>query len=115
MLTREQQNKLLCEASRLSSLEGHVRDKGSTAAERVMIWFEGNRDTLRKTSYLYCEAVDACFYYCNDKACCIFIARWFAGAKDLTMLGSVGVLVETMLKNMQELADAETDLKGGKA
>lgn len=112
MLTREQQGVLLHAAARLSHMDGHVRDTGVTAAERVMQMFGGKRNTPRKVSYLYCDAVDACFFYQNDEACCTFTARWFAGARDLTMLGTVGALVETMLGNMQRLA--EEALMGGR-
>ena len=67
--------------------------------------FGGKKNTPRKMSFLYCDAVDACFYFCNDKACCTFTARWFAGAKDLDHLQAAGALIKAMLHNMQTLAD----------
>lgn len=105
MLTKEQQEILLHDAARISGMDGHVQSSGCTAAERVMQMFGGNRNTPRKMSYLYCDSVDACFYYCNDKACCTFTARWFSGAKDLERLGDSGTLIKKMLDNMQGLAD----------
>ncbi len=105
MLTKEQQAILLHDAARLSNMDGHVQTRGCTAAEKVMQMFGGNKNTPRKMSYLYCDAVDACFYFCNDKACCTFTARWFDGAKDLDHLKDAGALIKTMLHNMQTLAD----------
>lgn len=105
MLTKEQQTILLHDAARLSNMDGHVQTRGCTAAEKVMQMFGGNKNTPRKMSYLYCDAVDACFYFFDDKACCTFTARWFVGAKDLDRLQDAGALIKTMLHNMQTLAD----------
>jgi len=92
----------------------HVTRFGDSAAERVMRMFGGRKNTPRKNSYLYCDAVDACFYFWNDKACCAFAARWFNGAKDLDRLQDAGTLIKTMLYNMQTLADDFIkDMNGG--
>lgn len=106
MLTVEQQTAFLHDAAQLSQMNGHVQTSGNTAAERIMQMFGGKRRTPRKMSYLYCDAVDACFYYYNDRACCTFTARWFAGSKDFERLGAAGKQVETMLDYMQKFADA---------
>lgn len=106
ILTKEQQEILLHDAAKISGMEGHVQTAGCTAAERVMQMFGGKRNAPRKMSYLYCDSVDACFYYHNDKACCTFTARWFAGAKDLSKLADAGALISKMLDNMQGLGDS---------
>lgn len=110
MLTKEQQTILLQDAASLSNMGDHVRSFGDTPAERVMKMLGGQKNTPRKMSYLYCDAVDACFYFSDDKAYCTFTARWFDGAKDLDHLQDAGALIKTMLHNMQMLADAT--LKG---
>jgi hypothetical protein len=70
-----------------------------------MQMFGGKKNTPRKMSYLYCDSVDACFYFQGDMACCTLTARWFTGAKDIIRLNDVGVLISKMLENMQGLAD----------
>lgn len=107
MMKSEQQTALLHEAARLSGMDGHVQNVGCTAAERVMQMFGGNRYTPRKMSYLYCDSVDACFYYNGNRACVVFTARWFQGSKDFERLQAAGVLMRTMLDNMQMLADRD--------
>lgn len=104
-LTKEQQENLLHEAARKSDVGGHVQSMGCTAAERVMQMFGGKQNTPRTMSYLYCDSVDACFYYQNDKACCVFTAKWLVGTKDLARLDEAGKLISTMLNNMQDVAD----------
>lgn len=105
ILTKEQQEVLLHDAARISGMDGHVQTAGATAAERVMQMFGGGKKTPRKTSYLYCDSVDACFYFQNDKAFCTFTARWMAGANDLSKLNDAGALISKMLDNMHGLAD----------
>ena len=107
MLTKEQQAILLHDAARISGMDGHVQPCGDTAAEKIMQWFGGTKTTPRKTSYLYLDSVDACFYYCNDRACVTFTARWFVGAKDLEgeKLLKAATFIQRMLENMQGLAD----------
>lgn len=107
MLTEEQQTAFLHDAACLSNMNGHIQTDGSTAAERVMQMFGGKRNTPRKMSYLFCDAVDACFYYSHDKACCTFTARWFADSADLGKLGAAGEQVKAMLSNMQALVDGD--------
>lgn len=108
MLTKDQQAVLLHDAARCAGMDGHVKTCGSTAAEKIMRMFGGRQNTPRKTSYLYMDSVDACFFYQNDKACVTMSARWFAGAKDLEggKLDEAGRLIRIMLEKMQELADA---------
>ena len=99
---------LLHDAARLCGMDGHIQTVGSTAAEKIMLYFGGKKNTPRKMSYLYCDSVDACFYFSNNKPCCVITARWFAGAKDLTddkMLTAVSQ-IRDMLTKMQELTDA---------
>ena len=98
---------LLHDAARLCGMDGHIQTVGNTAAEKVMLYFGGKKNTPRKMSYLYCDSVDACFYFSNDKPCCVLTARWFAGAADLTESKMVTAVayIRNMLTKMQELTD----------
>lgn len=105
-LSIEQQKILLHDAAVMSNMDSHVQTEGYTAAEKIMQFFGGQKNTPRKMSYLYCDSVDACFYFTNNKACVTFTARWFSGAKDLEKLGEASKHIGLMLENMQSLADA---------
>lgn len=77
-------------------------------------WREGERTT--KNSYLYCDSVDACFFYGPTGAPTVtFTARWTYGAKDLDRLGEAAELIKTMLYNMtveSVLENLTADSKG---
>jgi len=108
MLTVEQKANLLHDAARLTGLDSHIYDgKPQTAAEHLMVRTGGLKDEPRKNSYLFCDTVDACFYYNGKRACCTFTARWFAGAADLepVKIAKAMQIVSDMLENMQRLAD----------
>lgn len=102
MFTKEQQKSMLHRAARSSNMDGHiVTTPPVTMAERAMTRFGGKASTPRKNSYLYCDSVDACFFYGPTGAPTVtFTARWTYGAKDLDKLGEMANLIETMLHNM---------------
>lgn len=103
MFTREQQKSMLYCAARSSNMDGHiVATPPATMAERAMTRFGGKASTPRKNSYLYCDSVDACFFYGPTGAPTVaFTARWSYGAKDLDRMGETAELIKTMLHNMQ--------------
>lgn len=111
MLNKEKQAQLLHDAAVMTGLDAHVKTTAlSTAAEKIMQLFGGSKNTPRKTSFLFCDSVDACFYYNSfDSACVTFTARWYAGAKDLEgdRPNETAKIIRTMLNNMQALVDKE--------
>lgn len=109
MISKEKQAQLLHDAAVMSGLDGHVRTTGSTAAEKIMQMLGGSKNTPRKMSYLFCDSVDACFYYSSKEACVAFAARWYAGSKDLEgeRPNKTAKIIRTMLRNMQALIDKE--------
>lgn len=102
MFTKEQQISMLQRAARASNMDGHITAAPpTTMAERGMTYFGGRKNTPRKNSYLYCDSVDACFFYGpTDAPTVTFTARWTYGAKDLDRLGEAANLIKTMLHNM---------------
>lgn len=102
MFTKEQQKSMLHRAARSSNMDGHiVATPPATMAEHAMTRFGGKASTPRKNSYLYCDSVDACFFYGPTGAPTVtFTARWTYGAKDLDKLGETAELVKIMLYNM---------------
>ena len=122
MFTKEQQKSMLHRAARSSNMDGHiVSTPPVTMAERAMTRFGGKANTPRKNSYLYCDSVDACFFYGPTGAPTVtFTARWTYGAKDLEKLGETAELIKTMLYNMSVesvlenlTADSEKELEDG--
>lgn len=109
MLTTDQQKRLLRDAARLSGLDSNVRDGSlQTLAEEAMVMFGGSKKTPRKNSYLWCDNVDACFYYQQDEACVTFTAKWYPDSKDLDeakIQNAIGH-IKAMLDNMEMLAEA---------
>lgn len=103
MFTKEQQKTMLHRAARSSNMDGHiVATPPATMAEHAMTRFGGKASTPRKNSYLYCDSVDACFFYGPTGAPTVtFTARWTYGAKDLDRLGEAAELIKNMLHNMQ--------------
>lgn len=119
MFTKEQQKSMLHRAARSSNMDGHiVTTPPATMAERAMTRFGGKASTPRKNSYLYCDSVDACFFYGPTGAPTVtFTARWTYGAKDLDKLGETAELIKTMLYNMNVeaiLTNLATDGEGNK-
>lgn len=102
MFTKEQQKTMLHRAARSSNMDGHiVATPPATMAEHAMTRFGGKASTPRKNSYLYCDSVDACFFYGPTGAPTVtFTARWTYGAKDIDKLGETAELIKTMLYNM---------------
>lgn len=102
MFTKEQQKSMLYRAARSSNMDGHiVTTPPATMAERAMTRFGGKASTPRKNSYLYCDRVDACFFYGPTGAPTVtFAARWTYRAKDLDKLSETAKLIKTMLYNM---------------
>lgn len=102
MFTKEQQKSMLHRAARSSNMDGHiVATPPVTMAEHAMTRFGGKASTPRKNSYLYCDSVDACFFYGPTGAPTVtFTARWTYGAKDIDKLGETAELIKTMLYNM---------------
>lgn len=107
MLTKTQQTRILHDAARMSSMDGHIYDgPPSTCAEKAMVMFGAPKNTPRKNSYLYCNSVDACFYFDRDIACMTITAKLTVGCVDIDALKSTAMdMVKTMLHNMQKLAD----------
>lgn len=63
--------------------DAHINDRivtssPQTLAERGMTMFGSTRATPRIRSYLYCDAVDACFYYAGAVPSVVVAARWTA-------------------------------------
>ena len=105
--TKEQQAIMLHDAARASHMDGHVTtSRPYTMAEKAMAHFGGKPGTPRKKSFLYLDAVDACFFYDdNGKAVVTCTARWSAGAADLDKMANAAELIKTMLQNMTEQAE----------
>ncbi len=107
IFTREQQTVMLHDAARAANMDGHVTSAPpATMAERAMTWWGGRKNTPRKNSYLYCDSVDACFFYTVDGTPTVTItARWTCGAKDLDHMADAAALIKTMLQAMKEQAE----------
>lgn len=61
--------------------DAHINDRivtstPQTLAERGMTMLGSTRATPRIRSYLYCDAVDACFYYAGAVPSVVVTARW---------------------------------------
>ena len=94
--------------------EAHINDRivtssPQTLAERGMTMFGSARATPRIRSYLYCDAVDACFYYAGA----VPSARWTADSPDIAE-GSkkpqiAAEVVRRMMTAMDKAMKAEKD------
>lgn len=60
-----------------------VTSTPQTLAERGMTMLGSTRATPRIRSYLYCDAVDACFYYAGAVPSVVVTARWTADSPDI--------------------------------
>lgn len=68
--------------------DAHINDRivtstPQTLAERGMTMLGSTRVTPRIRSYLYCDAVDACFYYAGAVPSVVVTARWTADSPDI--------------------------------
>lgn len=106
-LTIEQEYDALYNAARRSNLDAHIQymDRKSdahTCAEQLML-NSYRRGMPYKASYLYCDTLDACFYFDHDGRACVTVsARWCNGAKDL------GRPIREAFEYIQNMLDAMT-------
>lgn len=98
--------------------EAHINDRivtstPQTLAERGMTMLGSTRVTPRIRSYLYCDAVDACFYYAGAVPSVVVTARWTADSPDIAE-GSkkpqiAAEVVRRMMTAMDKAMKAEKD------
>ena len=106
-LTIEQEREAIYAAARKSNLDAHIQtmDRKSdahTCAEKLML-SSYRKGMSYKSSYLYCDTLDACFYFDHDGRACVTIsARWCNGAKDL------GKPIKEAFEYIQKMLDAMT-------
>lgn len=117
-LTIEQEREALYQAARQVGLDAHItymerKSDAHTCAEKLML-NSYRKGMPYKASYLYCDTVDACFFFDYDgRATVTLSARWAHGAKDL------GKPIKKGFDYIQKMLDAMTDeadkwLRGGK-
>jgi hypothetical protein len=90
-----------------------VTSTPQTLAERGMTMLGSTRATPRIRSYLYCDAVDACFYYAGAVPSVVVTARWTADSPDIAE-GSkkpqiAAEVVRRMMTAMDKAMKAEKD------
>ena len=106
-LTIEQEREAIYAAARKSNLDAHIQtmDRKSdahTCAEKLML-SSYRKGMPYKSSYLYCDTLDACFYFDHDGRACVTVsARWCNGAKDL------GKPITEAFEYIQKMLDAMT-------
>lgn len=106
-LTIEQERDALYNAARAVGLDSHViymerKGDANTYAEKLML-NSYRKGMPYKTSYLYCDTVDVCFFFDHDgRACVSMSACWRNGAKDL------GKPIREGLTYIQRMLDAMT-------
>lgn len=98
--------------------EVHINDRivtstPQTLSERGMTMFGSARATPRIRSYLYCDAVDACFYYAGAVPSVVVAARWTTDSPDIAE-GSkkpqiAAEVVRRMITAMDKAMKAEKD------
>ena len=98
--------------------DAHINDRivtstPQTLAERGMTMLGSTRATPRIRSYLYCDAVDACFYYAGAVPSVVVTARWTADSPDIAE-GSkkpqiAAEVVRRMMTAMDKAMKAEKD------
>lgn len=87
-LTIEQERDALYNAARVVGLDAHVaymerKGDAHTYAEKLML-NSYRKGMPYKSSYLYCDTLDVCFFFDHDgHACASVSACWRDGAKDL--------------------------------
>jgi hypothetical protein len=107
-LTIEQEEDALYNAARKAGMGAHIeymerKSDAHTYAEKIML-NAYRRGMPYKPSYLYCDTVDACFYFDYDgQACVSFSAQWRNGAKDL------GKPIREAFGYIQNMLDAMTN------
>lgn len=81
--------------------------------ERGMTMLGSTRATPRIRSYLYCDAVDACFYYAGAVPSVVVTARWTADSPDIAegskKLQIAAEVVRRMMTAMDKAMKAEKD------
>lgn len=96
--------------------EAHINDRivtstPQTLAERGMTMLGSTRVTPRIRSYLYCDAVDACFYYAGAVPSVVVTARWTADSPDIAegskKLQIAAEVVRRMMTAMDKAMKAE--------
>lgn len=113
-ITDEIQERCLCEAAHEARINDCiVTSTPQTLAERGMTMFGSARTTPRIRSYLYCDAVDACFYYAGAVPSVVVAARWTADSPDIAE-GSkkpqiAAEVVRRMMAAMDRAMKAEKD------
>lgn len=107
-LTIEQERDALYNAARRVGLDAHItymerKGDAHTYAEKLML-NSYRKGMPYKTSYLYCDTLDACFFFDHDGRACVTIsACWRHGAKDL------GKPIRDGMAYIQKMLDAMTD------
>lgn len=107
-LTIEQERDALYNAARRVGLDAHItymerKGDAQTYAEKLML-NSYRKGMPYKTSYLYCDTLDACFFFNHDGHACVTIsACWRHGAKDL------GKPIQEGMAYIQKMLDAMTD------
>lgn len=90
-----------------------VTSTPQTLAERGMTMLGSTRATPRIRSYLYCDAVDACFYYAGAVPSVVVTARWTADSPDIAegskKLQIAAEVVRRMMTAMDKAMKAEKD------
>lgn len=87
-LTIEQERDALYNAARTVGLDAHVaymerKGDAHTYAEKLML-NSYRKGMPYKSSYLYCDTLDVCFFFDHDGHACVSVsACWRDGAKDL--------------------------------
>lgn len=98
--------------------EAHINDRivtstPQTLAERGMTMLGSTRATPRIRSYIYCDAVDACFYYAGAVPSVVVAARWTADSSDIAegskKLQIAAEVVRRMMTAMDKAMKAEKD------
>ncbi len=107
-LTIEQERDALYNAARSVGLDAHIaymerKSDAHTCAEKLML-NSYRKGMAYKASYLWCDTVDACFFFDHDgRACVSLSAQWCNGAKDL------GKPIQKAFAYIQKMLDAMTE------
>jgi len=67
-MTKEKQAELIAAACKEAGLDGHIKwiekkAHAHTWAEKIAERFRDNREMPTKSSYMYCDTLDMCFFY----------------------------------------------------
>jgi hypothetical protein len=110
MLTYEMQEQIISDCAKQLGLDAHVSRmfQGNKIGTCAMKFMDYKKDKPFKSSYLWCNTVDVCFYFdSNDKACATISARWSHDSTDLTenRIDKAVDLIKKMTTLMQEKAE----------